>query len=84
MDDVMSRFDVIIESSKVGLRKPDPQIYALACQRLDVAPTEVVYLDDLGINCKPARAMGMTTVKVVSASQALTELGEVLGMKLVR
>ena len=83
MADVMSRFDVIVESSKVGLRKPDPRIYELACQKLDVAPSEVVYLDDLGINCKPARAMGMKTIKVVSAAQALAELGAILGMELL-
>jgi len=59
--DVMRLFDVIVESSKEGIRKPDPRIYELACTRLDVAPARVVYLDDLGINLKPARALDMTT-----------------------
>ncbi len=76
--DVLARFDVVVESSKVGLRKPDPAIYLMACELLDITPEEAVYLDDLGINCKPARALGMTTIKVVSESQALEELDAVL------
>jgi putative hydrolase of the HAD superfamily len=81
--EVMALFDVIIESSKLGIRKPEPRFYELACQALDVAPDECVFLDDLGINLKPARAMGMTTIKVESAGQALTELGSVLGLALM-
>jgi putative hydrolase of the HAD superfamily len=77
---VMRLFDVIIESSKEGLRKPDPRIYELACQRVGVAPQAVVYLDDLGINLKPAREMGMTTIKVISEQQAIDDLGRVLGI----
>ena len=77
---VMRLFDLVVESSKEGIRKPDPQIYQLACERLQVAPQHVVYLDDLGINLKPARAMGMTTIKVVSEAQAIDELGQVLGI----
>jgi putative hydrolase of the HAD superfamily len=66
----------------VGVRKPDPRFYEMACEALSVAPDEVVYLDDLGINLKPARAMGMRTIKVISADQALEELSSILGMAL--
>jgi len=75
---VMDRFDLVIESSKEGVRKPDPRIYRLACERLGVEPVDVVYLDDLGINLKPARALGMTTIKVVSEDQAIADLSTVL------
>ena len=75
---VMDLFDLIIESSKEGMRKPDPRIYILACERMAVAPATVVYLDDLGINLKPAKAMGMTTIKVVSEAQVIADLGVVL------
>ena len=77
---VMRLFDVIIESSKEGIRKPDPRIYRMACERVGVAPEAVVYLDDLGINLKPARAMGMTTIKVVSEQQAIDDLSRLLGV----
>ena len=60
----MARFDVVVESSKIGVRKPEPAFYATACDLLGVDPTECVFLDDLGINLKPAREMGMTTIKV--------------------
>jgi len=79
---VMALFDAVIESSKAGVRKPDPAFYRLACEALAVAPDEVVFLDDLGVNLKPARAMGMTTIKVVSADQALGELERILGVAL--
>lgn len=78
--EVMGLFDKVIESSLVGLRKPDPRIYHLVCEELAVEPSETVFLDDLGINLKPARAMGMQTIKVVSARQALEDLGELLEM----
>ncbi len=73
-------FDVVIESSRVGVRKPDPRFYELACQLLDVDPTESVFLDDLGINLKPAREMGMATIKVLNGHQAVAELYDLLGM----
>jgi putative hydrolase of the HAD superfamily len=73
-------FDVVIESSKVGVRKPDPRFYEMACETLDVLPTEAVFLDDLGINLKPARAMGMQTIKVVTAEQAIADLYGILGV----
>jgi putative hydrolase of the HAD superfamily len=79
----MALFDVIVESSKLGLRKPEPRFYELACEALDVTPPECVFLDDLGINLKPARAMGMATIKVESPAQALTELGSLLGIALL-
>lgn len=71
---IMARFDLIVESSKEGVRKPDPRIYEIACERLGIAPEEAVYLDDLGINLKPARAMGMTTIKVEAPGPALDAL----------
>jgi putative hydrolase of the HAD superfamily len=81
-DDVLALFDVIVESSKVGVRKPDPQFYAMACDLLDIAPAEAVFLDDLGINLKPARAMGMTTIKVEDPAVALRELERAVGFPL--
>jgi putative hydrolase of the HAD superfamily len=72
--DVFSLFDAVFESSKLGVRKPDPEFYRLACEALDVDPRETVFLDDLGINLKPAREMGMHTIKVVSPDVALREL----------
>jgi putative hydrolase of the HAD superfamily len=80
--ETIALFDVVIESSKSGLRKPDPRIYELACRELQVEPEEVVFLDDLGINLKPARAMGMTTIKVTDPDVALAELEEVVGFPL--
>ena len=74
-----SLFHAVVESSKVGVRKPDPRVYRIACAELGVEPDEVVYLDDLGINLKPARAMGMTTIKVIDSSQALAELERAIG-----
>ena len=79
---IMARFDAVIESSKVGVRKPEPRFYEIACETLDVAPSACVFLDDLGINLKPAAAMGMTTIKVLSAQQALTELSGILDLTL--
>jgi putative hydrolase of the HAD superfamily len=75
-------FDAVVESSKVGIRTPDPAIYELTCSLLDVAPGECVFLDDLGVNLKPAAAMGMTTIKVLSPEQALSDLEEVVGFPL--
>ena len=77
---VMGRFDHIIESSKAGVRKPDPRIYHMMCEALAVSPRQCIYLDDLGINCKPAAAMGMAAIKVVTGAQALRELGALLAL----
>jgi putative hydrolase of the HAD superfamily len=79
--EVMALFDHIIESAKIGLRKPDPRIYRMMIEALQVDPAKCVYLDDLGVNLKPAREMGMTTIKVVTAAQALAELEAATGMK---
>ena len=76
------RFDVFIESSVEGLRKPDPAIYRLACRRLGASPEEMIFLDDIGGNLKPARAMGMATIKVDLPEQALKELSALVGMGL--
>ena len=80
--DTKQLFEVIIESSKVGVRKPNPRFYELACEALDVSPQNCVFLDDLGINLKPARAMGMTTIKVIHPHTALKDLGNLLHMVL--
>jgi putative hydrolase of the HAD superfamily len=72
-------FDVVVESAVEGLRKPDPRIYELVLERLDVGASETVFLDDLGINLKPARALGMTTIKVTDPDLALAELEQTLG-----
>jgi putative hydrolase of the HAD superfamily len=79
---IMARFDHVIESSKVGVRKPDPRIYRMMCDALDVEPRACIYLDDLGINCKPAAALGMHAIKVTSGEQALSDLSVVLGIML--
>jgi putative hydrolase of the HAD superfamily len=71
----------VVESAVVGLRKPDPRIYELVLGHLEVEPAEAVFLDDLGINLKPARAMGMTTIKVVEPGIALSELSGILGFE---
>lgn len=78
---VLELFEFVLESSKVGVRKPDPRIYQLALERLDVAPAEAVYLDDLGINLKPARALGIHTIKVTDPDVALDELAALTGLQ---
>src|SRR6202000_2874404 len=80
--EVMALFDHVIESAKIGLRKPDPRIYRMMVDELKVDPKTCVYLDDLGVNLKPARDMGMTTIKVVSAAQAIGELEAATGLSL--
>jgi putative hydrolase of the HAD superfamily len=80
MGQVMPLFDAIIESSKAGVRKPDPKIYLMMCELLAVDPKACVYLDDLGINCKPAAGLGMTAIKVVDVDQTLSELAAATGL----
>ncbi len=80
--DLLHLFDVVVESAVVGVRKPDPAFYLLACDQLAIDPTAAVFLDDLGVNLKPARALGMTTIKVADVDTALTELEAVVGMSL--
>ena len=82
LEEIHALFDEIIESSVVGVRKPEPRFYEIACERLGVEPTECVFLDDLGINLKPARAMGMQTIKVVEPDTALAELEGIVGIAL--
>ena len=80
--EIMTMFEVVIESAKVGLRKPDPRIYQMACDELQVAAERCVYLDDLGINCKPAAALGMRASKVVDPDEALSDLEKIVGFEL--
>jgi putative hydrolase of the HAD superfamily len=80
--EAMALFDHVIESAKIGLRKPDPRIYRMMVEALGVDPTNCVYLDDLGVNLKPARDLGMTTIKVLNAPQAIAELEAATGMSL--
>lgn len=80
--EVMALFDLVIESSKEGVRKPDPRFYLRACERLAIAPSQAVFLDDLGINLKSARELGMTTIKVTNEAQAITDLGQILELPL--
>jgi putative hydrolase of the HAD superfamily len=82
MAELIDHVDVVVESSRVGLRKPDPAIYRLVCEELGVEPLEAAFLDDLGVNLKPARALGMTTIKVGDPDAAITELEAVVGFPL--
>ena len=77
--EIMKLFDVVIESSKLGFRKPEIRFYQHSCELLGIKPSEAVFLDDLGINLKPAREMGMQTIKVLSPAQALNDLESCLG-----
>jgi putative hydrolase of the HAD superfamily len=79
---IMDKFEFVIESSAIGVRKPEPEFYRIACEKLSIVPEQAVYLDDLGINLKPARDLGMTTIKVGEAEAAIDELEQTLGMKL--
>lgn len=80
--EVLTHFDAVIESSVVGVRKPDPAFYELACEALAIAPDQAVFLDDLGVNLKPAKAMGMATIKVGDAAAALDQLEALVGFPL--
>jgi putative hydrolase of the HAD superfamily len=80
--EIMTLFEHVVESSKLGLRKPDPRIYRHACDLLGVQPEDCVYLDDLGINLKPARALGMRTIKVGDPDLAIDELQAMVGIPL--
>jgi putative hydrolase of the HAD superfamily len=81
-NEVLDLFDAVIESSVVGVRKPDPRFYQLACQALAIEPRAAVFLDDLGMNLKPARQLGMRTIKVIDPTEALIELEEIVGIPL--
>lgn len=80
MGQILPLFDAVIESSKAGVRKPDPRIYLIMCELLGVKPEDCVYLDDLGINCKPAAQLGMRAIKVVDVDQTLAELSAATGL----
>jgi putative hydrolase of the HAD superfamily len=80
--DLLEHFDAVVESSVVGVRKPDPAFYEVACELLHIEPHQAVFLDDLGINLKPARAMGMHTIKVTDPGRAIAELEQVVGFPL--
>ena len=80
--EIMALFEHVVESSKLGFRKPDPRIYRHACELLGVPPEHCVYLDDLGINLKPAKALGMRTIKVGDPDKAIDELEAIVGIPL--
>ena len=82
-DVIMDLFDFVIESSKVNLRKPDPAFYKMACEKASIEPSEAVFLDDLGINLKPAKNLGMETIKVINSRDALQELQELISIKIL-
>lgn len=82
VNDVMARFDAVVESSKVGCRKPETRFYEIACELVGVTPHECVFLDDLGINLKPAAALGMHTIKVVDPTEALRQLSQAIAIDL--
>lgn len=82
VDAVMARFDAVVESSKVGCRKPETRFYEIACELVGVQASDCVFLDDLGVNLKPAAALGMHTIKVVDPGVALRELSDAIGVAL--
>ena len=82
-DVIMDLFDFVIESSKVNLRKPDPAFYKMACEKASIEPFEAVFLDDLGINLKPAKNLGMETIKVINSRDALEELQKLISIKIL-
>ena len=78
---VMEIFSLVVESSKECIRKPNPEIYTRTCEKLGVSPTKAVFLDDLGINLKPAKNLGMQTIKVLGEDQAIADLAKVTGLE---
>ena len=82
-DVIMDLFDFVIESSKVNLRKQDPAFYKMACEKASIEPSEAVFLDDLGINLKPAKNLGMKTIKVINSTDALQELQKLISIKIL-
>ena len=82
-EEIMKLFDFVIESSKVNLRKPDPAFYKLACEKAEIEPFEAVFLDDLGINLKPAKILGMKTIKVIDSINALQELQKLIPIEVI-
>ena len=82
LEQIFARFEHVIESSKAGVRKPDPRIYLMMCEKLGLEPAACVYLDDLGVNCKPAAQLGMAAIKVTGEAQALADLSALVGINL--
>ena len=82
-EEIMKLFDFVIESSKVNLRKPDPAFYKLDCEKAEIEPFEAVFLDDLGINLKPAKILGMKTIKVIDSIDALQELQKLIPIEVI-
>ncbi len=82
LEQIFARFEHVIESSKAGVRKPDPRIYLMMCEKLGLEPAACVYLDDLGVNCKPAAQLGMAAIKVTAEAQALADLSALVGLAL--
>ena len=82
LEQIFARFEHVIESSKAGVRKPDPRIYLMMCEKLGLEPKACVYLDDLGVNCKPAAQLGMAAIKVTGEAQALADLSALVGLPL--
>jgi putative hydrolase of the HAD superfamily len=81
-NEVLDLFDVVVQSAVVGVRKPDPRFYLMACTELEIEPTAAVFLDDLGVNLKPARELGIQTIKVIDPTEALIELEAIVGIPL--
>ena len=82
--DVHSLFEIVVESALVGVRKPEPRIFQIACEQLEIEPHQAVFLDDMGANLKGAKALGMTTIKVDETLSAIDELEDALGIPLPR
>jgi putative hydrolase of the HAD superfamily len=88
LGELLELFDAVVESSTEGVRKPEPEIYRRALTRLSEAvgrpieASDCAYLDDLGINLKPARELGFSTIKVVEPREALAELSALVGFSL--
>ncbi|XP_059553515.1 bifunctional epoxide hydrolase 2-like isoform X1 [Myotis daubentonii] len=84
MYELRPHFDFLIESCRIGMAKPDPQIYKFMLDTLKASPNEVVFLDDIGANLKAARDLGMVTILVHDSDMALQELEKVTGVQLLK
>lgn len=82
-ESIKKHFDIFVESAIEGIQKPDPAIYLRTLKRLEVKATESVFLDDIGRNLKSAQSLGIHTIKVTNAMDAVKELEKVLGEKLL-
>jgi putative hydrolase of the HAD superfamily len=81
---IMPLFDVVIESAKAGVRKPDPRIYHMMCEQIGAPPHRCVFIDDLGVNCKAAAQLGMIAIKMVSVDETLDALERATGLSFAR